>query len=201
LSERGYQVYGIDFSHQAARVCWIRNRVAAACCELPNAPFAPGAFAAVTMFHVLEHLYDPASYIQAAHRLLRPGGRLIVQVPNASCWQFLLFGENWNGLDVPRHLVDFRARDLDALIEDCEFELVRHKHFSLRDNPAGLATTLAPVLDPMARRVRGVVEPGPVRLFKDLVYLGLVVACIPLTLLEAACGAGSTVMIEARKKA
>jgi hypothetical protein len=96
--------------------------------------------------------------------------------------------------------VDFRARDLDALIVDCEFDLVRHKHFSLRDNPAGLATTLAPMLDPMARRVRGLVESGAVRLLKDLLYLGLVAASVPLTLLEAACGAGSTVMIEARKK-
>ena len=199
LSERGYRAFGIDYSPQAAHVAWSLNGVPAACCELPAAPFAPGAFAAITMFHVLEHLYDPASYIQAAHRLLRPGGRLIVQVPNAASWQFLLFGENWNGLDVPRHLVDFRARDLDALLEGCGFDLVRHKHFSLRDNPAGLATTVAPGLDPMARRIRGVSDSDVMRLFKDLVYLALVSVCVPLTALEAACGAGSTIMIEARK--
>jgi hypothetical protein len=125
---------------------------------------------------------------------------LIVQVPNAGSWQFLLFGENWNGLDIPRHLVDFRARDLDSLLEGCGFEIERHKHFSLRDNPAGLATTIAPRLDPMARRIRAIPETGNVRLMKDLVYLALVVAAVPVTALEAACRAGSTIMVEARKK-
>jgi hypothetical protein len=38
-----------------------------------------------------------------------------------------------------------------------------------------------------------------VKLAKDLVYFALVAAALPFTALEAACGAGSTVMIEARK--
>ena len=201
LAERGYTVFGMDYSRQAAHVTWTRNRVPALCGELPLAPFAPGTFAVITMFHVLEHLYDPASYIQAAYQLLQPGGKLVVQVPNAASWQFLLFGENWNGLDIPRHLVDFRVRDLDTLLEGGGFEVVRHKHFSLRDNPAGLATTLAPGLDPMARRIRAVADGGAMRLFKDLIYLSLVIMSLPVTALEAACGAGSTIMIEARKPA
>jgi SAM-dependent methyltransferase len=200
LVEKGYRVFGTDYSLDAARAAWQRNGVPTVTAELSAAPYKPGSFALVTMFHVLEHLYDPASYLQAAHDLLRPGGRLIVQVPNAGSWQFLLFGEDWNGLDVPRHLVDFRARDLDSLLEGCGFELVRHKHFSLRDNPAGLATTIAPRLDPMARRVRGVQESDGQRLFKDLVYFGLVLAAVPVAALEAACRAGSTIMIEARRK-
>ena len=38
------------------------------------------------------------------------------------------------------------------------------------------------------------------RLAKDLVYFALVAAALPFALAEAACGAGSTVMIEARKR-
>jgi hypothetical protein len=153
------------------------------------------------MFHVLEHLYDPSSYLEAAHRLLMPEGRLIVQVPNAACWQFLLFGEAWNGLDIPRHLIDFKEQDLVNLLEYSGFEVLRRKHFSLRDNPAGLASTLAPSLDPMARRVRRVEESERFRLTKDLTYFALVLASVPFTLLEAACRAGSTIMLEARPRA
>ena len=65
-----------------------------------------------------------------------------------------MFGEHWNGVDVPRHLVNYRQRDLEHLLEHCGFEVVRRKHFSLRDNPAGFASSIAPGLDPMARRVR-----------------------------------------------
>ena len=170
------------------------------CATLSKAPFAAESCAAVTMFHVLEHLYDPASYLEAAHRLLKPEGRLIVQVPNAGCWQFLLLGELWNGLDVPRHLIDFRVSDLDKLLGDCGFEVLRHKHFSLRDNPTGMAISLAPWLDPMARRVRNLAETPRLRLWKDLLHAGLVAVSLPFTVLEAACRAGSTVMVEARKK-
>lgn len=200
LQEHGYRVAGLDFSCGAAAVAWANNGVPAVCGTLSRPPFPDGSCAVVTMFHVLEHLYDPASYLDASHRLLRPGGRLVIQAPNAACWQFLLLGENWSGLDVPRHLVDFRLRDLEILLDQCGFEILRVKHFSLRDNPAGLATSLAPGLDPMARRIRGVREGPKLRLLKDLLYFTLVLACAPFTLLEAACRAGSTVIVEAGKK-
>jgi SAM-dependent methyltransferase len=151
------------------------------------------------MFHVIEHLHDPIAHLSAAWRLLKPGGTLLLQAPNAGCWQFLLLGENWNGADVPRHLFDYRADDLVKMLEHCGYEVMRRKHFSLRDNPAGLATSLAPGLDPMARRLRGLHESVVSKLLKDAVYFSLALAAVPFTLLEAACAAGSTIMIEARK--
>jgi SAM-dependent methyltransferase len=201
LRDAGHQCLGLDFSERAARVGWHRNAVPVAVGDFSYAPFLPGSFSVITMFHVLEHLYDPTAYVSAVARYLRPGGKLVVQVPNAASWQFLMFGSSWNGADVPRHLLDFRTKDVDALLEYCGFEILRHKYFSLRDNPAGFASSLAPSLDPMGRRVRRVVETGATRLLKDLVYLGLVIAAVPLTLIEAACRAGSTVMVEARKPA
>ena len=200
MRQRGFRVTGLDFSPEAAAIAWHRQQVPAVCGMLENSPLRPRVFACVTMFHVLEHLYDPRVYLIAAHQLLVPDGRLVVQVPNAACWQFRLLGRRWNGTDVPRHLFDFRDADLERLVESCGFEVVRRKHFSLRDNPAGLASSLAPALDPMARRVRRVPEGSAVRLAKDLAYFALVVASIPFTLVEAACHAGSTIMIEARKR-
>ena len=199
LSDRGFPGIGADFSHDAARVAWTSNRVPAAIMSLEQAPFPAGSCAAVTMFHVLEHLYSPRAYLLAAHKLLRPDGRLILQVPNAGCWQFLLLGPAWNGVDVPRHLYDFRPADLDLLLNSCGFEILRRKYFSLRDNPAGLATSLAPSLDPMARRIRQPDESQRGRLVKDLVYGALTLASLPFTMIEAACRSGSTIMIEARK--
>lgn len=200
LAEGGAKVVGFDYAFSAARVAWKTNRVPSLCASLSNSPIANESCAAVTMFHVLEHLFDPAAYLREAHSILKPGGRLIVQVPNADCWQFLLFGEYWNGVDIPRHLYHFRTRDLQRLLESCGFEVLRQKHFSWRDNPAGLATTLAPGLDPMARRVRAVKETPRIRLLKDLTYFGIVIASWPFTVLEALCRQGSTIMMEARKK-
>ena len=200
LGEHGFPGFGLDNSTAAASVAWRSNRVSTLCGDLARSPVQHGTCAAVTMFHVLEHVSDPVSYLDSAKDLLLPNGRLIIQVPNASSWQFLMFGEYWNGVDVPRHLINYRQRDLEKLLNHCGFEVLRRKHFSLRDNPAGFASSLAPGLDPMARRVRGIAESGALKLVKDLAYFGIVVAALPFTLLEAACGAGSTIMIEARRK-
>jgi len=198
MRERGFRALGLDYSRDAAAIAWRRQHSPAVCAALDRAPFRRASLGAITMFHVLEHLYDPQAYLAAARELLEPDGRLIVQVPNASSWQFRLLGGAWNGIDVPRHLYDYRARDVEKLLTICGFRVLRRKFFSLRDNPAGLASSLAPRLDPMARRVRRIAESGGVRLAKDLGYLALTVAAVPFTLAEAAARSGSTVMIEAR---
>jgi SAM-dependent methyltransferase len=199
MRERGFPAFGLDVSPEAAALAWRRQHAPAVAALLEQAPFRPGSLAALTMFHVLEHLHDPRAYLFAAHRLLAPDGRLILQVPNAACWQFRLLGRAWNGIDVPRHLFDFRDRDVERLLHACGFEIVRRKYFSLRDNPAGLATSMVPSLDPMARRIRRMRETPPARIAKDLAYAALVVASLPFTALEAAFRAGSTIMIEARR--
>ena len=200
MRERGSRALGLDSSREAAAIAWRRLQGPAMAADLENAPLRDGSIGAITMFHVLEHLPDPRAYLAAAHRLLADDGRLIAQVPNAASWQFRLLGRSWNGVDVPRHLFDFRDRDLEKLLDACGFKVVRKKYFSLRDNPAGLASSVAPGLDPMARRVRRIAEADGVRLAKDLAYLGLVLTALPFTMLEAAFRAGSTVMIEARRR-
>lgn len=201
LGERRRPVLGLDFSADAARIAWERNGVRVILGDLEQAPLREGSCAAITMFHVLEHVLAPQAYLDAARQLLGPGGRLIVQVPNASSWQSRLFGARWNGLDVPRHITNFRLGDLTSLLERSGFAVARVKHFSLRDNPAGFATSVAAALDPMARRIRGAKESAAGRLWKDAIYFGLVLAGAPFAVLEAAAGAGSSLMIEARKVA
>src|SRR4051812_5751901 len=164
MRERGFRVVGLDFSREAAAVAWKRQHAAAMVANFERAPLRAGAFAGITMFHVVEHLYDPRAYFAVARELLARDGRLIVQVPNVASMQAWALRHRWNGFDVPRHLFNFRDRDLETLLVRSGFEVLRRKYFSLRDNPAGLASSLAPALDPMARRVKGVPESGSVRL-------------------------------------
>ena len=112
------------------------------------------AFRAIIALHVLEHLADPLPTLQSLRELLEDDGRLLVQVPNAGSWQALLFGGRWNGFDIPRHPISYREDDIVDLIELAGFDVVHRKHFSLSDDPTGLATTLCPWSDPMVRRLR-----------------------------------------------
>ena len=181
---------GIDASPRAAALASRRYGVPAIAADLARAPFADASFDLIAMFHVLEHVRDPAAYLGTVRRLLAPGGRLVVQTPNLDCWQYRVFGTRWSGLDMPRHLYDFRLQDLRRLLESCAFRVIRVKHFSWRDNPAGLATTIAPGLEPVARAARG----GQSR---NAFYLALTAAALPFAALEALFGHGSSVMIEA----
>ena len=112
------------------------------------------------------------------YKLLASDGRLVIQVPNAASWQFLLFGQNWNGIDIPRHLVNFKEKDLVALVESCGFEVLRATSSFRCATIRRAWRPHPPALDPMSRRVRKVPETPAVRLIKDVIYLGLrVLAC------------------------
>jgi len=188
LRRRGYACVGMDCALTALSAAKAQG-LPAVLGDYRASPLGPNLFDLVSMFHFLEHVADPSGALAFAHQALRPQGRLVVQAPNAACWQLALLGARWSGLDVPRHLVDFRACDLERVVERSGFRILRRKHFSLRDNPAALATSLAPGWEPVSRRSRrreGVAR----RLGLDLAYFALVLAALPFSMVEAAAGRG-----------
>ena len=70
----------------------------------------------VVMWHVLEHLDDPGCSARTGATWLRPGGRLVVAVPNLASWQARIAGPGWLHFDAPRHRVHFTASGLRALL-------------------------------------------------------------------------------------
>ncbi len=105
--------------------------------ELADAQYPAGYFDMVILWHVLEHLKHPDQTIREIRRILKPGGTLVVAVPNFSSWQARWAGENWFHLDLPRHLFHFPFAALRQLAEDRGFEFRSAHHFSLRQNPFG----------------------------------------------------------------
>jgi SAM-dependent methyltransferase len=185
---------GLDWSPDAVRAVRARG-FAAVRGGLEATPFAAGAFSAVTMFHYLEHVSPAQPSLDAARRLLSNDGRLVVQVPNADCWQRALLRSRWAGYDPPRHLIHYTTDTLRRTLEQNGFAVVRVTHASLRDNPTTLANSLAPTLYPPARAARG--SDG---WLGSLAYLGLVLASTPFAWLESACGRGAAVMMEAQPR-
>ena len=66
----------------------------------------------VTMWHVLEHVYDVKQCLQLIYKKLKKGGVLIVAVPNCESHDAKRYGENWAAYDLPIHLSHFRKEDI-----------------------------------------------------------------------------------------
>jgi 2-polyprenyl-3-methyl-5-hydroxy-6-metoxy-1,4-benzoquinol methylase len=136
LAERGFEVHGTEISAEAVRGVDPRAEIRIAA-SLAEAEYEEKSFDQIIIWHVLEHLSDPARTLREAHRLLQPGGRLIVAVPNASSLQARWAGANWFHLDLPRHLYHFPLEALRRLMVASGFQIGPTHHFSLRQNPFG----------------------------------------------------------------
>lgn len=111
MRELGWQAEGIEFDDAAAAVARERGfRVALGTVFTADVP--AGAFDAVTMSHVIEHVHDPIATLQRCRALLAPGGTLVAITPNAESWGHRTFGVAWRGLEPPRHLHVFSQRAL-----------------------------------------------------------------------------------------
>ena len=84
LVERGLTVTGIDSSASGidvARASVPRAQFAAQSVDGDLGILAPSSFDAAVSMEVIEHLFNPRALVRLAHRVLKPGGHLIVTTP------------------------------------------------------------------------------------------------------------------------
>lgn len=116
LRKLGWQTLGVEINKAASQKARERG-LDVLNCDLLEADLDNDFFDVVRMWSVLEHLHNPAQTLAEIYRILKPGGTLIVQVPNFNSLASRLFKENWSGLDVPRHLYQFSSHTLKRIIE------------------------------------------------------------------------------------
>lgn len=120
--------------------------VAAAARDAAGVPMYVGDLAAirdapvldlVIMFHVLEHLPDPLAALGDVARRVKPGGTLILGIPNIASWQARFAGARWMHLDVPRHLGHFSPDAIQRALEASGFRTSRLDFRSFEHDPFG----------------------------------------------------------------
>jgi 2-polyprenyl-3-methyl-5-hydroxy-6-metoxy-1,4-benzoquinol methylase len=118
-------VAGVDRDSTAADVLQTKGVIIAA--DLAG---VPGTFDVITMFHVLEHMKDPRGVLTALASRLSPGGRLIVEVPNADDALIRLYDVDafkdftyWSC-----HLYLFTASTLSTVFQQVQATSVRIQH-------------------------------------------------------------------------
>ncbi len=66
-------------------------------------PIEENKYDLVTMWHFFEHDYDPNKSLEMAKKVLKPGGKLIIEIPRLDSTTFKLFGNKWPGVQAPQH--------------------------------------------------------------------------------------------------
>lgn len=138
------RVAGTDVSESAVRIAEEKYGLRIQLGKLEDLKLADCFYDTVTLFHVLEHVPDPAQLLHRCHQLLRPGGALVIAVPNdvlawgsraKSVGRKLGLPQFWKfsgSLGIPRagtsseiHLSHFTPRVLRELVANCGFTIVK----------------------------------------------------------------------------
>jgi SAM-dependent methyltransferase len=134
MRARGNVVHGIELDADAARVagarldfvhCGDATRTGA----LPE-PIAAGGYDRVVFADVLEHVLDPEALLLAARPLVKPGGEVVVSLPNVATWTMRLrlvtgdFTYGDAGILDRTHLRFYTRRTARALLESCGLTIV-----------------------------------------------------------------------------
>jgi 2-polyprenyl-3-methyl-5-hydroxy-6-metoxy-1,4-benzoquinol methylase len=87
----------------------------------------PTQFDVITLWHVLEHVHDLHGYLQRFYTILKPGGKLVIAVPNYTSADAGVYQANWAAYDVPRHLYHFSPKSIAQLANTKGFTLQEMK--------------------------------------------------------------------------
>ena len=88
--------------------------------------FSGRRFDLITMWHFLEHDYDPVRTLAQARDLLTDDGRLVIEVPRLDSVSWLLFRERWPGLQAPQHTALYSRESLLNLVAGAGLEVVEY---------------------------------------------------------------------------
>lgn len=91
----------------------------------------------IVMRSYLEHEANPKNVMEEIYRILKPGGVVIIKVPNFACFNRMLLGSYWSGFRFPDHLNYFTPQTLLRICKDAGLGILTFgimDRLSLRDN-------------------------------------------------------------------
>lgn len=158
MRARGWEVVAVD---NEADVVWhARERLGleAYALDVEEDPLPPGPFDAVTLWGVLQLVYEPRALLEKVRQVLSPEGVLAIGVSNVRSAGASLFGARWRGLGLPRHLSHFTPETLTRLVSWCGFEVLGLAYETPRWIMSGSVDAAVP--RPVRRAAKAILYPA-----------------------------------------
>lgn len=119
MQKAGWGVDGFEPNEEAAQVAIKENKINL----LKDVQNKESQYDAITLWHVLEHIYDPHECIMQLKKGLKNNGVFLIALPNFHSRDAQTYGAEWAGYDVPRHLHHFSYKSFSYVAEKCDLEV------------------------------------------------------------------------------
>ena len=123
LKHLGWDCYGIEPGEVAAKYAREVLNLKVSNATLENIKYTDEFFDIVNLQHVFEHLDNPLESLKKINQMLKPGGYLVVGVPNFDSFDRRLFGKRWVGLKLPQHLFQYTEKTLKIMMKKSGFKV------------------------------------------------------------------------------
>jgi SAM-dependent methyltransferase len=122
--ERGWEVYGTEYTNEAVRICEEKG-INMQKGVLNNENYEKDSFDIITSFEVIEHINNPNEELRNFYSLLRPGGLVYVTTPNFNSLLRYRLKEKYNVISYPEHLSYYSPKTLTKVFQDCGFKTLK----------------------------------------------------------------------------
>ncbi len=123
-AQTGANPTGVDFK-DLSHLPWMKS-IQFHHGQLPAQDFQGRRFDLVTMWHFLEHDYEPLRALGCARDLLAERGRMVIEVPRLDSLTYRLYRERWPGLQAPQHMALFSRATLLRAVEQAGLRVVAY---------------------------------------------------------------------------
>jgi 2-polyprenyl-3-methyl-5-hydroxy-6-metoxy-1,4-benzoquinol methylase len=123
-AETGYATEGVELSPYAAKYARQKLGLRVFQGELSDARFARESFDIITLWHILEHVHDPGTFLGQVNGLLKKNGLLAVEVPNIGSLSARAAGVKWELMAPKEHFYYFNENTIKRYLENSGFNVI-----------------------------------------------------------------------------
>ena len=123
MRERGWRVYGVEVNTNAADLGKEAAGINIFAGNLISAKFPDNFFDYIRSNHSFEHIVNPHETLSEIYRILKPGGSLLIGVPNVDGLNSKIFKSSWWYRGVPVHTFGYSTKSLARILEQHKFNV------------------------------------------------------------------------------
>jgi len=161
---RGWAVQGAEPVEDSATYAVQQRGLDVRCALLEESGLPQRSYDVVSAFHVLEHMTDGLAFLRSIARWARPGGYVVIEVPNFGSIHRRAFGGGWPGLRPLEHVAHYTPVTLASAMQRAGLGPVRvHTPgfiWPQQTLDQAIADLGAQRLEPWFRRVRVLTRDG-----------------------------------------